>query len=308
VNSTGASIAKLDGPLIAEAIDSLYWSEAERQVARLVNHWGTKSPPAVYLLGHLGPAFWHRFTSANRQPAIDRENDRLEVTYAIGPDMRDFLARARLDWFEKAVEPLLTSLHSGEFSASGIREPGIQHGEHREVIPAGLFEAGHWVLFLKESRLIEVGRTGEETGVTYSAVKIHEPDRGRAVSDSADSARDAPAKGASPCTVGNRAERTDGTRPELDESGDAGGPQAAPKEPPVYRTELPGRPSIKNLVWREFERRARDGQMQGTVTAESRALAEWASANHPDAPSLPTPRTIENQIRTKFRELARTKQ
>ena len=292
MNSTGINTPKLDGLLMAEAVDGLYWAEAERQVARLVDHWGPKSPPAVYLLGHLSPDLWGRFTNSNRRPIIDREHDRLEVTYAISPDMRDFLARARLDWFERAVEPLLIALHSGEFSASGIREPGSQHGWQREVLPAGLFEAGHWVLFRKESRLIEVDRKGEDTGVAYSAVKVHRLDRGRAVPDGADGVQDAPTKGV----------------PELNESGNASGPQAAPKEPPAYRTEFPGRPSIKNLVMRELERRARDGQMLGTVTAESEALAEWASVNHPDAPSSPRPRTIENQIRTKFRELARTKQ
>jgi hypothetical protein len=307
VSSPGINISELDGLLFADAVDRLYRSEAERQVARLVDHWGMKSPPAEYLLGHLGPAYWRRFASANRQPLVDRENDRLEVTHSIGTEMRDQLALARLDWFARAIEPLLITLHSGEFLATGIREPGSQHGWQRELIPAGLFEAGHWVLCRKESRLIEVDRKGEETGVAYSAVKIHGPSRRGAVPDSADATRAAPARGSSPDTTEHRAEITGGPPPELNKRLDRGGSQAVPKTAPAYRTELPGRPSIKNLILCELERRARDGQMLGTVTSESKALATWAAANHPDAPSLPTARTIENLIRMKFRELARTK-
>jgi hypothetical protein len=63
-----------------------------------------------------------------------------------------------------------------------------------------------------------------------------------------------------------------------------------------YRSGLTGRPTIKHLIVAEFERRAAAGELESTLAAQGRALAQWAAREHPEAPA-PTPRTIETQIR-----------
>jgi hypothetical protein len=302
-------ISEFDGLLFADAIDRLYQSEAEYQVERLVDHWGTKSPPAVYLLGHLGPAFWRRFTGANRQPLIDREGDRLALTHAIGQEMHDFLAQARLDWFTRAVEPLLIALHCGEFSAIGIREPGHQHGWQREPIPVGVFEMGQWAICREKSRLLPLDQHGNETGVVFGAVAIYRSPRvgpelrqSEPINAGADPMTPA-------ATIRDHATMAIEARlPRPSTAKDAIDNEASdPIAPLSYRTGLPGRPSLKNLIQRELERRASTGEMLKTLAAESRALSDWAAANYSEAPSLPTSRSIENQIRTKYRELTPTK-
>jgi hypothetical protein len=67
-----------------------------------------------------------------------------------------------------------------------------------------------------------------------------------------------------------------------------------------YKTGLPGRGTIAHLIIREFERRLAADECQAPLAAEARALRDWASVKHRKAPT-PTPRTIENQIRAKYR-------
>jgi hypothetical protein len=305
MNSPAIDINQLDGLLFAEAVDRLYRSEAERQVARLVDHWGENAPKAVHLLAHLNPAYWSRFASAKSQPLVDRQNDPLVVTYAIGPEMRDYLALARLKWFENAVEPLLAALRSGDVSATGIREPGNIHGWQRQPIPVGLFEVGRWELCRDGSRLIELDQCGKETGTAFSAAKIHRSlDAGakfnRSDPTNAEAAGRAPARVIHNHTgIATEAQLAPSSTAEDTLSSGT----SHPSEPLGDRTGFPGRPSLNNLILCELERRASTDEMRETPAAEGRTLAEWAAATYPKSPYLPTPRTVENQIRTKFREL-----
>lgn len=68
-----------------------------------------------------------------------------------------------------------------------------------------------------------------------------------------------------------------------------------------YRTGLPGRPSIAHLVDDEFCRRAKAGECEKTLTKEAKAIHEWVTENHPNAPHS-TPKTIENHIRDDYRK------
>jgi hypothetical protein len=78
-------------------------------------------------------------------------------------------------------------------------------------------------------------------------------------------------------------------------------PTAAPL-PETYRTGMPGHPTSKHLVIDEFRRRAAEGQLEATVAAEAKLLAEWLGREHPRAAPA-THRTIENQIRGEYRRL-----
>ena len=70
--------------------------------------------------------------------------------------------------------------------------------------------------------------------------------------------------------------------------------------PDRYRTGFPGRPTIKDFILAEFQRRAEAGEVERTLAAEARVLQKWAKQEYPEAPAL-APRTIENQIRAEYR-------
>ncbi len=74
----------------------------------------------------------------------------------------------------------------------------------------------------------------------------------------------------------------------------------------LYRTGLPGKPSIKHLIVQEFRCRGESGDYELTLKAEAQALHEWAKDKHPKAPT-PTPKTIENHIRDDYHRLIRNK-
>jgi len=75
--------------------------------------------------------------------------------------------------------------------------------------------------------------------------------------------------------------------------------------PYPYRSGYPGRFSLKDLIRKEFTRRVDAGEYRETLRDEARHLREWVGQAHPDAPQLPTERTIENQIRDLYRRLVR---
>ena len=68
-----------------------------------------------------------------------------------------------------------------------------------------------------------------------------------------------------------------------------------------YSTELPGRPSIRHLIFQEFERRVSDKLFEKILGKEAVALHEWAKTEHSQAPT-PTAGTIENLIRDRHRK------
>lgn len=97
------------------------------------------------------------------------------------------------------------------------------------------------------------------------------------------------------------AEQADAADPSAASS--AGSRQSATMANP-YRTGAPGKPTIRHLILAEFRRRARAGEVFPSLSAEAKALADWAARAHPLAPT-PTVRTIENQIRDEYRRKAR---
>jgi hypothetical protein len=72
------------------------------------------------------------------------------------------------------------------------------------------------------------------------------------------------------------------------------------------RTGLPGRPSSKHLILQELRYRAGKGELEATLRAQVDALVAWLVKAHPTQPQ-PTAKTIENAIRSAYRELAGTK-
>ncbi len=69
------------------------------------------------------------------------------------------------------------------------------------------------------------------------------------------------------------------------------------------RTGAPGRPALSmHLIFDELERRAIAGKMLGAVGKESLELVEWLKVTHASNPR-PTPKTVENQIRDRYRVL-----
>lgn len=77
--------------------------------------------------------------------------------------------------------------------------------------------------------------------------------------------------------------------------------EASEGEADVYLTGAPGRPSSMQLVLAELNRLIEAGQLDRRgVAAQSKALAEWLRKSHPKAPQ-PTPQTIANSIRDKYR-------
>jgi hypothetical protein len=69
-----------------------------------------------------------------------------------------------------------------------------------------------------------------------------------------------------------------------------------------YRTGVPGKPTSRQLVQGELERRAATRQLEGTLRAEAEYLEKWLRATHKDAPPM-TARTIENALRNLYRTL-----
>lgn len=70
-------------------------------------------------------------------------------------------------------------------------------------------------------------------------------------------------------------------------------------KPDPYRTGAPGRPTLMHLIEQEFDHRCSRGEVLPTLTAESKALREWAEKGHPSAP-LPTAKTIRNRLGHKY--------
>lgn len=64
---------------------------------------------------------------------------------------------------------------------------------------------------------------------------------------------------------------------------------------------LPGRPSkSKHLIEDEFQRRAEAAELADSLSLEAKELHTWLRATYPDYPP-PTVKTIENNIRAKYR-------
>ena len=68
-----------------------------------------------------------------------------------------------------------------------------------------------------------------------------------------------------------------------------------------YHTGVPGRPSIGQLIVVEFKRRSEAEERSPTLHAEAKVLQDWAKSEHSEAPT-PTVGTIENQIRSLYRQ------
>ena len=73
-------------------------------------------------------------------------------------------------------------------------------------------------------------------------------------------------------------------------------------EPDLARSGMPGRPSAKYLCLDELKLRAERKELCGSAMAESRALYDWLRREHPTT-NPGTPKTIENNIRSPYREL-----
>jgi hypothetical protein len=67
-----------------------------------------------------------------------------------------------------------------------------------------------------------------------------------------------------------------------------------------YRTGAPGRPTSRQLIEGEFDRRVAAGDLLSTLAAEAQHLERWLRSDHPGTPSM-TAHTIENTIRDKYR-------
>ena len=68
------------------------------------------------------------------------------------------------------------------------------------------------------------------------------------------------------------------------------------------KTGAPGRPTSMHLIADELERRAAEGRMSVGVSQEAKELLAWLAEAHP-ASSRPTAKTIQNNIRFRYREL-----
>jgi hypothetical protein len=69
----------------------------------------------------------------------------------------------------------------------------------------------------------------------------------------------------------------------------------------ILKTGDPGRGSSKHLYIAEAQRRLDMGDVPDEITEFSKQLADWLNCTHPLA-AQPTPRTIENRIRPRWRE------
>lgn len=73
------------------------------------------------------------------------------------------------------------------------------------------------------------------------------------------------------------------------------------------KTGAAGRPALSmHLIFDELERRAIAGTMLDAVGSESKKLVEWLKVTHVEKPR-PTPKTVENQIRDRYRQLRHPK-
>jgi hypothetical protein len=68
------------------------------------------------------------------------------------------------------------------------------------------------------------------------------------------------------------------------------------------RTGTAGRPSSKHLYTAQLRAMHQNGTLPETVAATARALLEWLTSEHPDAPR-PGPNALENNIRAEHRKL-----
>ena len=68
------------------------------------------------------------------------------------------------------------------------------------------------------------------------------------------------------------------------------------------KSGAPGRPTSMHLIFDELDRRAVEGRIVIGIKEEAHALLEWIAVAHP-ANRRPTAKTIENQIRARYREL-----
>jgi hypothetical protein len=86
-------------------------------------------------------------------------------------------------------------------------------------------------------------------------------------------------------------------------------PPAAPvvttEQADRYRTGLPGRPTIAHLIEAKLRQRIAAGECEATLSAETRALRQWAISTHPNAPP-PSTGAIENRIRSPYNTLFRS--
>lgn len=78
------------------------------------------------------------------------------------------------------------------------------------------------------------------------------------------------------------------------------GPLSGPET--TYRTGVAGRPTSKDLVKREMQRRAEKGDLSSSLAAEIRKLRDWLKRQHPDAPQL-TQSALQNALRDDYRKL-----
>jgi hypothetical protein len=74
------------------------------------------------------------------------------------------------------------------------------------------------------------------------------------------------------------------------------------QEADYSRTGLSGRPAkSRHIIKAEFERRAKAGDLDESLSQFSKALLGWFLNEHPDKPA-PTARVIENNLRHPYRE------
>lgn len=68
----------------------------------------------------------------------------------------------------------------------------------------------------------------------------------------------------------------------------------------TYKTGVPGKPTSRHLWVEEFRARVSRGEVQLSLAAESRQLAEWLKQEHPTAAPA-TSKTIQEAIRREYR-------
>ena len=76
-------------------------------------------------------------------------------------------------------------------------------------------------------------------------------------------------------------------------------------EPDAYRTGAAGRPTSKQLVGVEHQRRLLAGEAHQSVAQEAKHLVAWLAARHPTAPVM-SDGTVENAIRAEHRRAKKT--
>jgi hypothetical protein len=189
---------------------------------------------------------------------------------------RDEKFAARRRWKAAAIR-FMRYCHQGRITPSAIGNDGMVH-----EVPAHLWASEHAEdLFDNGGRVeLRVGQLAVPRGLTQTdaaTVLVDRDDLRRLITAI-----------------------TEGDIP-------AAAPEVTTEHPDRYRTGLPGRPTIGHLIEDELRRRIAAGECKATISAEARALREWAIGTHPDA-ARATVRTIENQIRSLYNALVpRTK-